>query len=107
MKGVYMRALMHIVLSSEDENIYQEVCHELKTFYPSLSISPQRDYFGMKDSSEFYVTFNINKEDIQELLDKLSNDFDVNEDEDSWECYGITSKVFNKNVYSIHLDTYE
>jgi hypothetical protein len=28
-----MRALMHIVLSSEDENIYQEVCHELKTFY--------------------------------------------------------------------------
>lgn len=102
-----MRALVHIVLSTEEEKIYREICDQLKTFHSNLSISPAREYFRMNNACEFYVTLDIEKNEIQDLLDKLSSSFDVNDYEDSWECYGITSKIFHKDIYSIHFDLYD
>lgn len=102
-----MNATMYIVLSTEDETIYDEVCNQLKSFYSPLSISPYRPYARMKDAMEFYVTFSIQKDDLSLLLNQLSNCFDESEYEDEWECYGITSKVFHKDVYYIHIDAFD
>lgn len=101
-----MNITMHIVTSNEDEKSYNEICDLLKQFYSPLSISPYRPYQGMSHSLEFFVTFSIEKNDFSSLLDKLSNDFDEGEYGDEWECYGITSKVFHKDVYYIHIDAF-
>lgn len=102
-----MNITMHIITSKEDEFVYNEICKLLNSFYSPLSISPYRPYEGMRDSLEFFVTFSINNEDLQTLLNQLSDDFDEGEYGDEWECYGITSKVFHKDVYYIHIDAYK
>lgn len=102
-----MNATMYIVLSTEDKKIYEDVCNELKSFYSPLSISPYRPYPRMKDSIEFYITFSIDKDSLSSLLNKLSNCFDEGEYGDEWECYGITSHVFHKDVYYIHIDAFD
>lgn len=102
-----MNATMYIVLSTEDETIYNDVCNQLKSFYSPLSISPYRPYSRMRDAIEFYVTFSINEDELSLLRDKLSNYFDESEYGDEWECYGITSKIFHKDIYYIHIDAFE
>lgn len=102
-----MNVTMYIVLSREDKNVYEDVCNQLKEFYSPLSISPYRPYFRMKDAIEFYVTFSIDKDSLMNLLDKLSDSFDIGEYGDEWECYGITSDVFHKDVYYIHIDAFD
>ena len=102
-----MNITMHIITSKEDENVYNEVCNLLNSFYKPLSIWPYRPYEGMRDSLEFFVTFSINDSNLKELLNKLCDSFEEGEYGDEWQCYGITSKVFHKDVYYIHIDAYK
>ena len=71
-----MKATMYVILSTNNTQSCNEVVNRLKEFYSPLSISPTREY----------------------------DSFD--EDEDQWECYGMTSKIFHKDIDYIRINIY-
>ena len=99
-----MKATMYVILSTNNTQSCNEVVNILKEFYSTLSIYPKRDYYGMENALEFYVTFDINKDDLKIFLNHLSDSFD--EDEDQWECYRMTSKIFHKDIDYIRINIY-
>ena len=99
-----MKATMYVILSTNNTQSCNEVVNRLKELYSPLSISPTREYYGMENALEFYVTFDINKDDLKIFLNHLSDSFD--EDEDQWECYGMTSKIFHKDIDYIRINIY-
>ena len=100
-----MLARLHVVIESEQDRDYEDIKNKLLEIYPSFSISASREFPGMKDCSDFYITCELNKEDIQPLLNKLNNDWD--EDEGSYECYGFNTKMFDPLVYYISFDVFD
>lgn len=96
-RGVYMLARLHVIISSEDEKDYQRVNEELLEIYPQFSVSLSREYAGLKGHSEFYITCDLQKDEVQPLLDQLNNDWDG--EMDDCICYGFNTKMFDEIVY--------
>ena len=99
-----MLARLHVVISSENPKDYETVKESLLQINPHFSISPYREYAGMKDHSEFFVTFDIQEEDVQALLDSLNNDWDG--EMDDCICYGFNTKMFHPLVYYLGFTLY-
>lgn len=88
---------LHVIISSEkseDEKLIKDLLYQIK---PNLSISPTREYAGLKDHSEFYATGDITISEVQPLLDQLNNDWDG--EQDDCICYGFNTKMFHPLVY--------
>lgn len=88
---------LHVIISSEkseDEKLIKDLLYQIK---PNLSISPAREYAGLKDHSEFYATGDITAPEVQPLLDQLNNDWDG--EQDDCICYGFNTKMFHPLVY--------
>ena len=92
-----MFARLHVIVSSEDDKEIQMIKDLLLDINPNFSISPSRVYAGLKDHSEFYITCDITKEEVQPLLDQLNNDWDG--EMDDCICYGFNTKMFHELVY--------
>jgi hypothetical protein len=97
-------ATLHVVFSSEDQQDYDVLKHELKQIYPQISVSPFRPYH-LKDHSEFYATMHIEKEKVPALLKQLNNDWDG--EEDDCECYGFNTRMFHPLVYCLQFQYYD
>lgn len=93
----FMLARLHVILASEDEADYQKVRDELYNINSDFSISPSREYMGLKGHSEFYITCDLQKNQVQPLLDQLNNDWDG--EIDDCICYGFNTKMFDSLVY--------
>lgn len=100
-----MLARLHVIISSEDDKDYQTIKDLLLQMNPHFSISPNREYVGMKDHSEFYITCDLKKEEVQPLLDQLNNDWDG--EMDDCICYGFNTKMFNELVYYLGFTLFE
>lgn len=88
---------LHVIISSEkseDEKLIKDLLYQIK---PNLSISPAREYAGLKDHSELYATGDITISEVQPLLDQLNNDWDG--EQDDCICYGFNTKMFHPLVY--------
>lgn len=94
-----MLARLHIIISSEYEQDYQNVKNELLKINNDFSISTSRPYAGIRDHSEFYLTCDLNQEDVQPLLDQLNNDWDG--EMDDCVCYGFNTKMFHPLIYCL------
>ena len=92
-----MFARLHVIVSSEDDKEIQMIKDLLLDINPNFSISPSREYDGLKGHSEFYITCDITKEEVQPLLDQLNNDWDG--EMDDCICYGFNTKMFHELVY--------
>lgn len=99
-----MLARIHIIISSESDNDYKIIVKELLEINPEFSISPSRLYPGLKDHSDFYVTCQIKQEHVQNLLDRLNNDWDG--ESDSCVCYGFNTKMFHPLVYCLEFELF-
>lgn len=94
-----MLAQLHVVISSEQDKDYQQVKEKLLDINPNFSISPTRPYRSIKDHSEFYITVDLNPDEVQPLLDKLNNDWEGTIDD--CDCYGFNTKMFDELVYCL------
>lgn len=93
---------LHVVVESLDEKVIQEVQEDLKKIDPNFSCSPSKEQESLNNCSEFYATLNCSKETLDYLYKTLNNDFD-GEPDDCW-AYGFNTKMFNKNVYYLHME---
>lgn len=100
-----MLARLHVIISSEKEDDYQEVKEALLQINPHFSISLSRPYAPIKDHSEFFITFDIEKNEVQSLLDQLNNDWDG--EIESCDCYGFNTKMFHPLVYCLEFDLFD
>ena len=100
-----MLARLHVVIESEEDKDYEIIKNKLLEIYPSFSISASREFPGMKNCSDFYITCELKEEDIRPLLDKLNNDWDG--DEGSYDCYGFNTKMFDPLVYYMSFDVFD
>lgn len=100
-----MFARLHVIVSSEDDKEIQMIKDLLLDINPNFSISPSREYAGLKDHSEFYITCDITKEEVQPLLDQLNNDWDV--EMDDCICYGFNTKMFHELVYYLSFTLFD
>lgn len=100
-----MLARLHVIVSSEIDKDINTVKQILLQINPKFSISPARDYQGLKGYSEFYCTFKIHENEIQSLLDKLNNDWE-GEREDCI-CYGFNTKMFHELVYYLEFTLFD
>ena len=90
---------LHVIISSEnekDEKLIKDLLYQIR---PTLSISPAREYAGLKDHSEFYITVDLKPEEVQPLLDQLNNDWDG--EMDDCDCYGFNTKMFDELIYCL------
>lgn len=99
-----MLARLHVVISSENPQDYETVKHHLLRINPHFSISPYREYAGLKNHSEFFITCNIQQDEVQPLLDSLNNDWDG--ENDDCICYGFNTKMFHHLVYYLGFTLY-
>ncbi|MDD8048881.1 MAG: hypothetical protein PHH04_04660 [Thomasclavelia sp.] len=99
-----MNALMTIVLNNNDDNNYKEVKNKLLSIKNDLSISPYIDYEGRKDFIIFNITMQIEDDEIDSFLSKLSNNFEG--ENDDCETFSQFSKMFDDSVdyISFYLD---
>ncbi len=102
--GGYMLARLHVIISSEKDNDINKVKEALIKINPLFSISPARPYAMIKDHSELFITFNIEQNQIQPLLDQLNNDWTG--EIDSCQCYGFNTKMFDSLVYCLEFDIF-
>lgn len=100
-----MLARLHVIISSEKENDIDQVKMTLLKINPSFSISPARPYAMIKDHSEVFITFDIEKQHIQSLLDQLNNDWSG--EKESCQCYGFNTKMFHPLVYCLEFDLFD
>ena len=56
-----MLARLHVIISSEEDIQVEQVKEKLKQINSKFSISPVRNYQGLKNHSEFYCTLEIEK----------------------------------------------
>lgn len=92
-----MLSRLQVVISSEEDKDYQTVKELLLKINPNLSISPCREYAGLKGHSEFFVTANFNKDEVKPFLDQLNNDWDG--EIDDCICYGFNTKMAHELIY--------
>ncbi|WP_323089183.1 hypothetical protein [Allobaculum sp. JKK-2023] len=95
---------LHVVVSSLDDTTVQIVQDQLKTFVPDFSFSPMREQPSLQDCIEFYASADVTQEQRQLLIDSLDNDWDKDEDDDTYWAYGFNTKTFNPLVYYMQLD---
>lgn len=100
-----MLARLHVIVSSEKDEDIKTVKQLLLQISPEFSISPAREYQGLKNYSEFYCTSKIHIDKIQSLLDKLNNDWE-GEKEDCI-CYGFNTKMFHDLVYCLEFTLFD
>lgn len=100
-----MLARLHVIVSSGIDKDINTVKQILSQINPEFSISPARDYQGLKGHSEFYCTFKIHENEIQSLLDKLNDDWE-GEMEDCI-CYGFNTKMFHELVYCLEFTLFD
>ncbi|NJE44960.1 hypothetical protein [Massilimicrobiota sp. SW1139] len=96
---------LHVIISSEnekDEKLIKDLLYQIR---PTLSISPAREYAGLKDHSEFYATDDITPDQVQPLLDQLNNDWDGTQDDCI--CYGFNTKMFHELIYYLGFTLFE
>lgn len=94
-----MLARLHVVISSELEDDFEMIKQLLLEIYPNFSISASREYPYLNNHSDFYITCDLNEEEVQPLLDKLNNDWDG--EKDDCVCYGFNTRMFHKLVYCL------
>lgn len=99
-----MLTRLHVIISSEDEKDYEFIKHLLLDINPHFSISPSKEYAGLKGYSEFYTTCDLNEKDVQPLLDQLNNDWDG--DIYDCMCYGFNTKMFHSLVYYLEFQLF-
>jgi len=99
-----MLARLHVIFSSEEDKDYEMLKQELFNMNSNFCISPYREYAGLKNHSEFYITFQIEEKDVQPLLDQLNNDWDG--EYDDCICYGFNTKMFNSLVYYLNFQLF-
>lgn len=94
-----MLARLHIIISSEIDKDIEIIKKQLLDISSKFSISPVREYQGLKGHSELYCTIDIQENEVQAVLNKLNND---------WEgqmtdciCYGFNTKMFNELIYCL------
>lgn len=92
-----MLARLHVIISSEEDKDYQTIKDLLLKIRPDFSISYFREYAGLKNHSEFFVTCDLEEKEVQPLLDQLNNDWDG--EQDDCICYGFNTKMFHPLVY--------
>lgn len=100
-----MLARLYVVISSEELEDYEMIKNRLLEINPNLSISPSREYSGKKDCSDFFVTANLEEQEVQPLLDQLNNDWDGEMDDCS--CYGFNTKMFHELVYYLEFTLFD
>ena len=94
-----MLARLHVIISSEEDIQVEQVKEKLKQINSKFSISPIRNYQGLKNHSEFYCTLEIEKNDVLALLTQLNNDWDGSYDDCI--CYGFNTVMFDSSVYCL------
>lgn len=100
-----MLGTLFVVLSSDKEEDYLKVKEELLEIYDGFSISPCKESTMERNAVEFFATCQINKDKVQEVLDKLNNDWDG--EYDDCIAYGFNTKMFNSLVYHLNFQLYE
>ena len=51
-----MLARLYVIISSEEDKDYKTIKDLLLQICPQFCISPMREYAGLKNHSEFYIT---------------------------------------------------
>lgn len=92
-----MLARLYVIVSSTDKNDEEAVKNHFLEICPDFSISASRECPHVKNAIDFYITMDINEDDVPYLLDKLNNDWDGENDQCS--CYGFNTKMFNPLIY--------
>ena len=92
-----MLARLHVIISSEKDSDYKLIKDLLLKINPQFSISPSREYAGIQGHSEFYITCDLQPDEVQPLLNQLNNDWDG--EKDDCVCYGFNTKMFHELVY--------
>lgn len=96
---------LHVIIASEDAHDEHLIKNLLLQINPQFSISPSREYAGLQNHSEFYITCEMNQEDIQPLLDRLNNDWDG--EEGDYFCYGFNTHMFHQLIYYLGLTIFD
>ena len=100
-----MLGTLYVVISSSKEEDYQKVKEELLEIYPDFSVSPYKESQMEKDAVEFFATCQITKEQAQEVLGQLNNDWDG--EVDDCIAYGFNTKMFDSLVYHLNFQLYD
>jgi len=94
-----------VIISSEKEADYENVKNKLLEMNSQFSISTARPYARIKDHSEFYITCDLSKDEVQPLLDLLNNDWEG--EQDDCICYGFNTKMFHPLVYCLEFTLFD
>ena len=94
-----MLSRLHVIIASEADKDIEMIKQLLLNIDPKFSISPARQYQGLKDHSEFYCTCDLLEDEVQPLLDKLNNDWDG--EYFDCICYGFNTKMFHELIYHL------
>ena len=100
-----MLARLYVIISSEEDKDYKTIKDLLLQICPQFCISPMREYAGLKNHSEFYITCDFSEDEVQPFLDHLNNDWDG--EKDDCICYGFNTKMFHKLVYYLEFQLFD
>jgi len=100
-----MLGTLFVVMTSEKDEDYQMIKEKLLKINPKFSISPYKESYIEKNASEFFVTFEIEDNEVKNILDQLNNDWDG--EEDDCVAYGFNTKMFDPLIYYLSFQLYE
>jgi hypothetical protein len=99
-----MKVLIRAVVASLNSEDVKTVQDLLKSFVPDLSFSPEREVEELEACVEFRATGTVTKEQKEEMIAKIDDDWDMDEDETEYWAYGFNTKMITPLLYYIQLD---
>lgn len=104
-----MKIRLHVVVDKEDAAVVDVVQNALNEICSKMSYSPSRLQPSLAGCMEFYATSDLSEDEIDDLLSKLNNDWDgENDDCQAYtlirQCFIQMSTIYNSNLSRIYYD---
>ncbi|MFQ9924323.1 MAG: hypothetical protein ACLRVU_12465 [Beduini sp.] len=100
------KIIIHMLLNSEEEAVYEQIKEILKKQaalkMQDLSFSPMRPYAKIADYAELAISLKIQEDQLEDLKSFLAS-YWQGEDEEDIETDQIMADVFDPHVYYMNL----
>ena len=104
-----MKIRLHVVVDKEDDAVVEVVQNALNEICSKMSYSPSRLQPSLAGCMEFYATSDLSEDEIHDLLSKLNNDWDGENDDCQAialirQCFIQMSTIYNSNLSRKYYD---
>ena len=99
-----MKIRLHVVVDKEDDAVVEVVQNALNEICSKMSYSPSRLQPSLAGCMEFYATSDLSEDEIDDLLSKLNNDWDG--ENDDCQAYSFNTTMFHPYVYYLQFQSF-